>query len=111
MCEDLVKEFKKYDKKKPDENGNWQQSKYFKTYTHKPSNGGKPFTIDVGYERFLGPEMFFHPEFVNQDWKSPIDEIVDMSIQSCPMDYRRQLYSKIILSGGSTMFEGFDKRL
>jgi hypothetical protein len=22
----------------------------------------KPYTIDVGYERFLGPEIFFHPE-------------------------------------------------
>ncbi len=21
-----------------------------------------PFTVDVGYERFLGPEVFFHPE-------------------------------------------------
>ena len=20
------------------------------------------FTVDVGYERFLGPEIFFHPE-------------------------------------------------
>lgn len=22
----------------------------------------KPFDVDVGYERFLGPEIFFHPE-------------------------------------------------
>ena len=22
----------------------------------------QPFSIDVGYERFLGPEIFFHPE-------------------------------------------------
>jgi len=28
---------------------------------HKPSTGGPPIEIDVGYERFLGPEMFFHP--------------------------------------------------
>ena len=28
---------------------------------HKPSNGGAPVEIDVAYERFLGPEMFFHP--------------------------------------------------
>jgi actin-related protein 3 len=21
-----------------------------------------PFVVDVGYERFLGPEIFFHPE-------------------------------------------------
>lgn len=28
---------------------------------HKPSNGGAQVEIDVAYERFLGPEMFFHP--------------------------------------------------
>ena len=22
----------------------------------------QPFSVDVGYERFLGPEIFFHPE-------------------------------------------------
>ena len=22
----------------------------------------QPFAVDVGYERFLGPEIFFHPE-------------------------------------------------
>lgn len=22
----------------------------------------KPFSVDVGHERFLGPEIFFHPE-------------------------------------------------
>ena len=29
-------------------------SNKFKKYFHKPSNGGKPIDIDVGYERFLG---------------------------------------------------------
>ena len=33
----------------------------FKKYVHKSSTTGKPFEIDVAYERFLGPEMFFHP--------------------------------------------------
>jgi actin-related protein 3 len=32
-------------------------------------------------------------------------------IQSCPIDYRRSLYSNIFLSGGSTMFPNFHKRL
>jgi len=27
------------------------------------------------------------------------------------MDYRRQLYKNIVLSGGSTLFDGFDKKL
>lgn len=65
----------------------------------------------MGYERFLGPEMFFHPEFIHQDWRTPLDEVIDNAIQSCPMDYRRTLYKNIVLSGGSTLFDGFDKRL
>jgi actin-related protein 3 len=86
-------------------------SNKFKKYLHKPSSGGKPIEIDVGYERFLGPEMFFHPEFIHQDWKSPIDEVVDNAVLSCPIDYRKRLYQNIVLSGGTTLFDGFDKKL
>mmetsp|Transcript_13443 Transcript_13443/g.22883 ORF Transcript_13443/g.22883 Transcript_13443/m.22883 type:complete len:256 (+) Transcript_13443:377-1144(+) len=111
VASDLVKEYKKFDKKEKDENGNWFLSNKFKKYLHKPSAGGKPIEIDVGYERFLGPEMFFHPEFIHQDWKTPLDEVIDDAIQSCPIDYRRKLYNNIVLSGGSTLFDGFDKRL
>jgi len=111
VCKDVVQEFKKFDKKEKDDNGQWYMSNKFKKYVHKPSNGGKPIEIDVGYERFLGPEMFFHPEFIHQDWRTPLDEVIDNAIQSCPMDYRRQLYKNIVLSGGSTLFDGFDKKL
>jgi len=55
--------------------------------------------------------MFFHPEFIHQDWKTPLDEIIDTSIQACPMDYRRRLYKNIVLSGGSTLFDVFDTKL
>ena len=48
---------------------------------------------------------------MHQDWKTPIDEVVDETIQACPMDYRRDLYKNIVLSGGSTLFDGFDKKL
>jgi actin-related protein 3 len=27
------------------------------------------------------------------------------------MDYRRRLYNNVVLSGGSTLFDGFDKKL
>lgn len=67
VCNDPVKEFKKFDKKEQADNGQWYLSSKFKKYMHKPSNGTKPIEVDVGYERFLGPEMFFHPEFMHQD--------------------------------------------
>lgn len=28
----------------------------------------QPFGVDVGYERFLGPEIFFHPEVIKIIW-------------------------------------------
>ena len=67
--------------------------------------------MDVGYERFLGPEVFFHPEFANPDYTESLSVIVDEVIQNCPIDVRRNLYKNIVLSGGSTMFKDFDKRL
>ncbi|XDV47134.1 hypothetical protein PO909_016839 [Leuciscus waleckii] len=91
ICPDIVKEFTKYD-------GINAISK-------------NEFLIDVGYERFLGPEIFFHPEFANPDFLQPISDVVDEVIQNCPIDVRRPLYKNIVLSGGSTMFRDFGRRL
>ena len=59
VCKDVLKEYKKYDEKVVDANGNITQSKKFRNFVHKTINGNM-VNIDVGYERFLGPEMFFH---------------------------------------------------
>jgi len=67
--------------------------------------------VSVGYERFLGPEMFFHPEILDAKYRQPIDEIVDNAIQLSPIDTRRGLYENIVLSGGSTLFPGLIPRL
>lgn len=58
-----------------------------------------------------GPEIFFHPEFSNPDFTTPISEIVDNVIQNCPIDVRRPLYNNIVLSGGSTMFKDFGEHI
>ncbi|XP_067116738.1 actin-related protein 3-like isoform X1 [Osmerus mordax] len=102
VCPDLVKEFSKYDT---------DGSKWIKQYTGINAISKKEFTIDVGYERFLGPEIFFHPEFANPDFTQPISEVVDEVIQNCPIDVRRPLYKNVVLSGGSTMFRDFGRRL
>ena len=41
----------------------------------------------------------------------PISETVDSVVQNCPIDVRRGLYKNIVLSGGSTMFKDFGRRL
>ncbi|KAM5205523.1 actin-related protein 3B isoform 4-T8 [Hipposideros larvatus] len=102
ICPDIVKEFAKYDV---------DPRKWIKQYTGVNAINQKKFLIDVGYERFLGPEIFFHPEFANPDFMESISDVVDEVIQNCPIDVRRPLYKNVVLSGGSTMFRDFGRRL
>lgn len=53
ICPDIAKEFAKYDS---------EPSKWLRKYDGINSVTKQPFSVDVGYERFLGPEIFFHPE-------------------------------------------------
>jgi len=73
VCPNLVKEFQKYD---ADKEGKW-----FKTYEGRDSVSKQPFSVDVGYERFLGPEIFFNPEIFSSDYLTPLPEAVDHCIQ------------------------------
>jgi len=102
VCPDIVKEYKKYDA---------EPSKWIKQCEGIESVTKNPFQYEVGYERFLGPETFFNPEILNSDFLTPLPKVVDDTIQSCPIDVRRGLYKNIVLSGGSTMFKDFGKRL
>ncbi|KAK5973365.1 actin, partial [Trichostrongylus colubriformis] len=102
VCPDILREFIKYDT---------DGSKWLKTYHGINNITKKEFVVDVGYERFLGPEIFFHPEFANPDFTTPISDTIDNVIQQCPIDVRRGLYENIVLSGGSTMFKDFARKL
>ncbi|KAJ3277283.1 Actin- protein 3 [Borealophlyctis nickersoniae] len=102
VCPDIVKEFKKYES---------EGDKWFKRHEFLHSVTKKPYSVDVGFERFLGPEIFFNPEIASSDFLTPLPEVVDQVIQSCPIDTRRGLYKNIVLSGGSTMFKDFGRRL
>lgn len=102
VCPDIVKEYIKYDQGGDDK---------FRQFKGKVARTGKEYTIDVGYERFLGPEIFFSPEIFSSDWTEPLPKVVDTTIQACPIDTRRALYKYITLSGGTTMFKHFVKRL
>merc|ERR1719182_929910 len=102
ICPDIVKEFGKYDS----DPGTW-----IKQHQIIDRRSKKPITIDVGYERFLGPEIFFHPEFANPEFQTSISETVDTVVQGTPIDVRRGLYKNIVLSGGSTMFKDLGRRL
>ncbi|MQL75179.1 hypothetical protein Taro_007547 [Colocasia esculenta] len=55
--------------------------------------------------------IFFNPEIYSSEYTSPLPVVVDKCIQSAPIDTRRALYKNIVLSGGSTMFKDFHRRL
>ena len=72
-CKDLLKELDKYDQK-VEKNGKLMPSKKFRKYKVEDSyGGGGSYNIEVGYEQFMGPEMFFHPEIVDDKWTTSVD--------------------------------------
>jgi hypothetical protein len=100
VCPDIVKEFSRYDRDPT-------------RFIQHPvlQNGGRKVNVDVGYERFLAPEIFFNPEIYSSDFLTPLPEVVDTVIQQSPIDVRRGLYKNIVLSGGSTLYKDFGRRL
>ena len=67
--------------------------------------------ITIGNERFRCPEFLFKPfEMAGKELPS-MQELVYGSIQDCDVDVRRDLYQNIILSGGTTLYEGLGERL
>ncbi|KAI9667589.1 MAG: Arp2/3 complex subunit, actin nucleation center [Bathelium mastoideum] len=103
VCPDVVKEFARFDAD-PDQ---------FRRFdVPNPAGPGRPpLTVEVGYERFLAPEIFFNPEIYSSDFLTPLPNIVDTVIQTSPIDVRRGLYKNIVLSGGSTLYRSFGRRL
>uniref|UniRef100_A0A8C9L8J4 Actin-related protein 3B n=1 Tax=Pavo cristatus TaxID=9049 RepID=A0A8C9L8J4_PAVCR len=59
------------------------------------------------HARLLGRVEYF----ANPDFMESISDVVDEVIQNCPIDVRRPLYKNVVLSGGSTMFRDFGRRL
>ncbi|XP_054582441.1 actin-related protein 3B isoform X8 [Eptesicus fuscus] len=57
------------------------------------------------------PEDHYFLMFANPDFMESISDVVDEVIQNCPIDVRRPLYKNVVLSGGSTMFRDFGRRL
>jgi len=64
----------------------------------------------VGNERFRCPEVLFKPATIGQEFDG-IAKQTYQSIMKCDVDIRKDLYGNIVLSGGTTMFVGIDKRM
>ncbi|CAD7935245.1 unnamed protein product [Amoebophrya sp. A25] len=134
VAKELQSEFEKYDEQKflhPDPHVR-KESKIKVMHKH----GRQEWSCDVGPERFLGPEIFFHPELYSRRTRVEASKTVvtataaggsgsgakqgsvnnnlisaaDAVIRKCPIDYRRQLYQRVVLVGGSSQFQHFSHR-
>ena len=82
-----------------------KSSMYEKSYTLPDGE-----VLKVGNERFRCPELLFNPSLEGKE-DLGMHKLTYESIKKCDRDVQRDLYANIILSGGSTMFDGLDERL
>jgi len=66
--------------------------------------------ITIGAERFRCCECLFQPSLIGME-QDGVHQLCFQSIMKCDVDIRKDLYSNIVLSGGTTMFEGIADRL
>ncbi|CEP01539.1 hypothetical protein PBRA_002145 [Plasmodiophora brassicae] len=66
--------------------------------------------ITVGNERFRAPEVLFQPSMIGNESEG-IHQLAYQSIMKCDVDIRKDLYENIVMSGGSTMYDGLATRL
>ncbi|WKY03534.1 hypothetical protein Q1695_004918 [Nippostrongylus brasiliensis] len=66
--------------------------------------------ILIGNERFRTPECLFKPNLLGMESAGVHDHCYE-AIMNCDIDIRKDLYSNIVLSGGTTMYPGITDRM
>jgi len=66
--------------------------------------------ITVGAERFRCPEVLFKPNFIGLEQEG-VHKLTFSSIMKCDVDIRKDLYNNVVMSGGTTMFNGIAERM
>ena len=67
VCKDIAKEFAEHDR---------MPGEYILKMCGVQQKTNQAWDIDIGYERFLAPEIFFHPEIYSSDYVTPLPELV-----------------------------------
>jgi len=66
--------------------------------------------ITIGAERFRCPEVLFQPNFIGLEQEG-IHKLTFESIMKCDVDIRKELYGNVVMSGGTTMYNGIPQRV
>eukprot|EP00093_Oithona_nana_P009864 09864.XXX_312268_310642_1 [CDS] Oithona nana genome sequencing. len=67
--------------------------------------------VVVGDEATSAPELMFKPELAKCPQISGLHQLLVESLMRCEEKYRKILLGNIVLTGGNSLFPGFDKRL
>jgi actin len=67
-------------------------------------------TLNVANQRFRCPEVLFNPKMIGKEYEG-IHELTFKSIMKADVDVRKDLYQNIVMSGGTTMYQGIAERL
>lgn len=67
-------------------------------------------TIKLSDEMYETPEVLFDPALIGKEIMG-VHEAIHDSVQRADLDVRRDLYSNIVLSGGTTMIKKFPEKL
>jgi actin-related protein len=67
--------------------------------------------ITVKSQRFRCPEALFKPHLVGLGDADGYPQLVTKSIGKCDIDVRKELFANVVMSGGTTMFNGMAERL
>jgi len=66
--------------------------------------------ITLGAERFRCPEVLFRPNLIGLEQEG-IHKLTFKSILKSDIDIRKSLFNNIVISGGTTMFQGLPQRV
>jgi len=89
---------------------------YIKTVDDVPDEKIVPYPLPDGNEiviqseKFKAPEVLFNPSIIGEEYLG-MHQCVYKAITQSDMDLRKEFYSNILLSGGSTLFKGLGERL
>jgi len=89
------------------------QSKHKKEKTYEIPDGP---TLQIGPEMFQLPELLFRPQMpaprlLPPHNQTPIQNLLLTTLQHSPSSLQPHLIKNLCITGGSSMFKGFDKRL
>ncbi|KXJ82641.1 hypothetical protein RP20_CCG011650 [Aedes albopictus] len=83
---------------------------YLRPYDPKNAANEELQTLRLNNERFVIPEVLFHPSDIGIQQMGLAEAIVD-AINSCPEETRPHLFANVVVCGGSALFSGMQARI